>query len=297
MATAIPFNEKPDFTPGTPDRLSPLVRRVIARNPGPFTYTGTGTYIVGNGEVAIIDPGPADNAHIDALLLATEGEQISHILVTHTHVDHSPGCALLQQSCGAKTYGFGRHGLGRPERLDEFGADYNFTPDVLLASDETVNASGWTLQALHTPGHAANHLSFYLSQENALFCGDAVMGWSTTVIAPPDGSMREYMATLELLMQRQDEIYYPTHGSPVVNPQAYLAALYQHRVDREQQVLKYVERGVNTIDRMVPEIYTELDPVLYPAAAMSLFATVECLAQQGRLTSISITREAEYFLS
>jgi len=297
LAPAIPFNEKPEFTVGIPDRLSPLVRRVIARNPGPFTYTGTGTYIVGNGDVAIIDPGPADSAHIDAVLAAIEGEHVSHILVTHTHVDHSPGCALLQSACDAKTFGFGPHGLGRTEQLEEFGADYDFTPDVLLTNSESLAGQDWTLQALHTPGHAANHLSFYLPQENALFCGDAVMGWSTTIVAPPDGNMKEYMETLELLMKRQDDIYYPTHGSPVMNPQEFLVALHQHRVDREQQALACIERGVNTIDRMVPEIYTDLDPALHPAAAMSLFATVECLAQQGRLTAESITLEAEYYPS
>ena len=297
MATTIAFNEKPVFTAGVPDRLSPLVRRIIANNPGPFTYTGTGTYIVGNGEVAIIDPGPADSKHIDAILSATDGERISHILVTHTHSDHSPGCGLLQRLCDAKTYGYGRHGLGRSGQADEFGADYDFTPDVLLADNELVTSNDWSLQAVFTPGHAANHLSFYLPQENALFCGDAVMGWSTTIVAPPDGSMKDYMETLDLLMQRHDDLYYPTHGSPVRNPQEYLQALYQHRVEREQQALDCIERGVNTIEQMVPEIYTELAPSLYPAAAMSLFATVECLAQQGRLTAESITMTAEYSLS
>lgn len=294
MATDIPFNQKPDFTVGIADRLSPLVRRVIANNPGSFTFTGTGTYIIGNGEVAVVDPGPADAAHIEAILAATEGETITHILVTHTHIDHSPGCVLLQNSCEAKTWAYGSHGLGRPRSDDEFGADYNFKPDVIVTDRQSIEGANWSLQCLHTPGHAANHLSFYLAQENALFCGDAVMGWSTTIVAPPDGSMKEYMDTLALLMQRDDKIFYPTHGAPVTNPQEYLVALHQHRVEREQQALSCIESGVDTIADMVPVIYSELDPAMHPAAAMSLFATVECLALQGRLSADSITPSARY---
>ena len=294
MATEIPFNQKPEFTVGVADVLSPRVRRVIADNPGPFTFTGTGTYIIGAGDVAVIDPGPSDPAHIKAILAATEGESISHILVTHTHTDHSPGCGLLQQHCNAQTFAYGSHGLGRPRSDVEFGADYDFKPDVLVTDGQVIEGTEWSLQCLHTPGHAANHLSFYLAQENALFCGDAVMGWSTTIVSPPDGSMKDYMDTLTRLMQRDDQIFYPTHGAPVTNPQEFLAALHQHRVGREEQALACIERGVDTIADMVPVIYSELDPAMYPAAAMSLFATIECLALQGRLTAESITSTARY---
>lgn len=294
MATEIPFNRKPEFTAGVADKLSPRVKRVIANNPGPFTFTGTGTYIVGTGDVAVIDPGPADAEHINAILAATEGETISHILVTHTHIDHSPGCALLLDHCDAQTWGYGPHGLGRAKTEDEFGADTNFNPDVTVTDGQSIAGTNWTLQCLHTPGHAANHLSFYLPEENALFCGDAVMGWSTTIVSPPDGSMKDYMETLALLMRRKDEIFYPTHGSPVTNPQQYLQALLQHRIEREQQAISCIENGVNKIADMVPVIYTELDPAMYPAAARSLFATIECLVQQGRLMADSITDSASY---
>jgi len=162
---------------------------VIAENPGPFTFYGTGTYIVGRGQVAVIDPGPADQQHIDAILAATQGEVISHIFVTHTHVDHSPGCALLQQHVNAKTYAYACHGK-----------------------------EDWSLTGVFTPGHAANHMGFYLPQERALFCGDAVMGWSTTIVSPPDGNMVAYMHTLDRLLARDDDIYYPTHGAPIPNP-------------------------------------------------------------------------------
>ena len=294
MAIKIPFNEKPVFTVGAVDRLSGSVRRIIADNGGSFTYTGTGTYIVGNGSVAVIDPGPADSSHIDSILRATKRETISHILVTHTHIDHSPGCALLQSRCDAKTWAYGPHGLGRPRTADEFGADYSFTPDEVVIDGQTITGEDWALQCVFTPGHAANHLSFYFAPENALFCGDAVMGWSTTIVSPPDGSMKDYMDTLTRLMQRDDEIFYPTHGSPITNPQEYLIALHAHRKEREQQALHCIASGVNTIEKMVPVIYKDLDSAMYPAAARSLFATIECLALQGRLCSESITPDAHY---
>lgn len=297
VAIEIPFNKEPEFTHGIADNLSPLVRRVIANNPGPFTYTGTGTYVIGTGKVAVIDPGPADTTHIEAILAAVEGETISHILVTHTHIDHSPGCRLLQKKCDAQTWAYGSHGLGKPRNDAEFGADYDFKPDVIVTDGQTIEGADWSLRCVHTPGHAANHLSFWLKQENALFCGDAVMGWSTTIVSPPDGNMKDYMDTLALLKARDDKIFYPTHGSPVTNPQEYLKALYQHRVEREEQALACIARGVDTIADMVPIIYSELDTAMHPAAAMSLFATVECLALQGRLTADSITPTARYKIS
>ena len=283
MAVEIPFQKHLEFEYGRVDQLSPLVRRVIASNPGPFTFHGTGTYIVGRGQVAVIDPGPADSGHIDAILEATRGETITHIPVTHTHVDHSPGCALLQQHTGARTYAYDKHGAGRPPDESDFGADWQFEPDVKLADGETLKSDNWSLSAIYSPGHAANHLSFYLAEERALFCGDAVMGWSTTIVSPPDGNMVDYMQTLDRLLVRDDSIYYPTHGAPVTSPQSYVQALYDHRLEREQQVIDCVNAGVHTIDAMLPVIYNELDPAMYPAAARSLLATIECLVAKKQL--------------
>ncbi len=289
MAVDIPFQKHFDFEYGKVDRLSPLVRRVIANNPGSFTFTGTGTYIIGSGKVALIDPGPADQKHIDAILAATKDEEITHIFVTHTHTDHSPGCALLQQHTAAKTYAYSKHGSGREVDDAEFGADREFTPDVLLADGEDIHAEDWSLSAIFTPGHAANHLSFYLQQERALFCGDAVMGWSTTIVSPPDGSMVDYMKTLDRLLARllnaEDDIYYPTHGAPITSPLPYVQALYQHRLEREHQVLDCVKVGRHTLEDMLPVVYSELDPSMYPAARRSLLATVECLIAKQQLTA------------
>lgn len=283
MAVNIPFVKELEFEYGKADQLSPLVRRVIANNPSAFTFYGTGTYIVGHGNVAVIDPGPADQSHIDAILAATSSESITHILVTHTHVDHSPGCALLRPHTDAKTYALGKHGLGRAQDESEFGADWHFEPDELLSDGETVGSDDWSLTGVFTPGHAANHLSFYLSQERALFCGDAVMGWSTTIVSPPDGNMVAYMETLDRLLARDDDIYYPTHGAPISSPNEYVQALYEHRLEREQQIVDCIESGLHTVDAMLPVVYSELDPSMYPAAARSLLATVECLIARERL--------------
>jgi len=254
MTVDIPFQKHLEFEYGRVDQLSPLVRRVIANNPSAFTFYGTGTYIVGCNKVAIIDPGPADSDHINAILKATRGETITHILVTHTHLDHSPGCVLLQKHTDAKTYAFGK-----------------------------LESESWSLTSVFSPGHAANHLSFYLPLERALFCGDAVMGWSTTIVSPPDGNMVDYMHTLDRLLARDDDIYYPTHGAPITAPANYVQALYDHRLEREQQVIDCVAAGVHSINSMLPVVYSELDPAMYPAAARSLLATIECLVAKRRL--------------
>ena len=283
MAVDIPFQKHLEFEYGEVDQLSPKVRRVVANNPSRFTFYGTGTYIVGSGKVAIIDPGPSDPAHIDAILKATNGETITHILVTHTHLDHSPGCGLLQQHTDANTYAFGKHGLGRAEDESDFGADWLFDPDEKLADGETIDSENWSLTAVYSPGHATNHLSFYLSSERALFCGDAVMGWSTTIVSPPDGNMVDYMQTLDRLLARDDNIYYPTHGAPIASPHNYVQALYDHRLEREQQVIECVASGLYSVKAMLPVVYSELDPEMYPAAARSLLATIECLLAKKRL--------------
>jgi len=283
MTVDIPFQKHLEFEYGRVDQLSPLVRRVIANNPSAFTFYGTGTYIVGRNKVAIIDPGPADSDHIDAILKATRGETITHILVTHTHLDHSPGCVLLQKHTDAKTYAFGKHGLGRTRDESDFGADWQFVPDEKLADGQILESESWSLTSVFSPGHAANHLSFYLPLERALFCGDAVMGWSTTIVSPPDGNMVDYMHTLDRLLARDDDIYYPTHGAPITAPANYVQALYDHRLEREQQVIDCVAAGVHSVNSMLPVVYSELDPAMYPAAARSLLATIECLVAKRRL--------------
>ena len=237
MPPDIPFVRDLEVTYGRVERISPLIRRVVARNPSPFTYTGTGTYIVGHGEVAVIDPGPLQDDHVAALLAALAGERVSHILVTHTHSDHSPAATPLKDATGAPTYGFGPHGSGRPDpdvRVEEYG-DRAFRPDHQLRDGAAIMGEGWRLEALHTPGHTSNHLCFALAQERALFSGDHVMGWSTSVISPPDGDMQAYMRSLKRLLERDDAIYRPTHGPPITEPRRHVEALIAHREKREAE--------------------------------------------------------------
>ena len=281
----MPFNRELDFEYGRVQRLSPLVRRVIAHNPGPYTFHGTGTYLVGNGDVAVIDPGPAQPAHVAAILEATDGERISHLLVTHTHRDHSPACAALQAATGAPTLGFGPHPRHEGWRQVEEGADYAFEPDLPLRDGERVlvREAGWTLGAIHTPGHTSNHLCFALAEEQALFCGDHVMGWSTSVIAPPDGHMGDYLASLRRLRGRGERIYYPTHGAPIDDPQSLLAAYLAHRERREREVLACLAGGPQVIPEMVHSMYPGLDRRLLPAAGCSVLAHLLLLIEQRRV--------------
>ena len=281
----IPFVRQMDFSYGEADQVSPLIRRVIADNPGPFTFTGTGTYLVGAGEVAVIDPGPDDPAHLEALMRAIEGERVTAILTTHTHQDHSPLAAALAEATGAKV-----HGLPAPRveesaiRLDE-GQDAGFRPDVLVADGDRISGPGWTLQALATPGHASNHLCYALLEEKALFSGDHVMGWSTTVVSPPDGDMADYLASLDRIAAHGFLALWPTHGPPVLEPAPFLAAYKAHRLEREDQILAEVARGRTRIPEMVREIYADVDPRLHPAAAHSVLAHLIKLAREGRVRS------------
>ena len=220
MPSDIPYVRDLTFYYGVVDQVSPLIRRVIARNPSPFTFYGTGTYIVGRGEVAVIDPGPLLHDHVLALEAALAGERVSHILITHTHSDHSPAAAPLKAATGAPTYGFGPHGSGRPEadvRVEEDG-DRDFRPDHEIRDGAVLEGPGWRLEAVHTPGHTSNHLCFALAEERALFTGDHVMGWSTSVISPPDGDMQAYLRALRRLLERDDATYWPTHGPPITQP-------------------------------------------------------------------------------
>jgi len=233
--------------------------------------------------VAVMDPGPDMPEHIDAVLAALEpGETVSHILITHTHNDHSPGAAPLQQRTGAKTYGFGPHGSGRPEGMVEEGGDRNFHPDVRLRDGDVVSGPGWTIEAIHTPGHCSNHLCYRLREERALFTGDHVMGWSTTVVSPPDGDMQAYMRSLGRLIAAEDAILWPTHGPPITDPQPFLKAYLAHRVDREKQVLEVLAGGPKTISDLVDVLYATLDKRLIPAARRNILAHLIALVETAR---------------
>jgi len=284
--TSISFNREHDVEYGACEQLSPLIRRVTANNPSPFTFKGTGTYIIGHGGVAVIDPGPDDDAHLQALMAALEGERVSHILVTHTHSDHSELVPKFKAATGAAVYAYATHtkNEGTIEsgnvELDASG-DHGFEPDVELGHGDMIEGPDWRFEAVFTPGHMSNHMSFALPQEKALFAGDHVMAWSTSVVAPPDGSMADYLASLRLLLTRDDEIYWPTHGGPVRNPQPYVEAFIEHRLAREHAILERLAAGDETIADMVPKIYQGLDLKLYPAASMSMLAHLVHLIEKG----------------
>ena len=256
--------------------ITPQLRRVVARNPSSFTFHGTGTYIVGHERVAVIDPGPRGEAHVQAIASGLVDEQVTHILVTHTHLDHSPAAALLQTLTGAKTYGFGPHGSGRILQGSdvEEGADWGFTPDVTVRDRDVLEGDGWSFECVHTPGHTSNHVCFQHRETRALFSGDHVMGWSTTIVAPPDGDMTEYLASLRLLLEREDEVYWPTHGPCIEEPQRYVASLIAHRRERERQILDCLARGIDQIEAMVPGMYPHLAKDMHGAAAIQILSAL-----------------------
>lgn len=290
MSVKIPYRREMEFEYGAVEWLSPMIRRVVAHNPSPFTFHGTGTYILGRGRVAVIDPGPELPEHVDALRQALAGEEISHVLVTHCHLDHSPACRSLREFTDAPTYAYGPHGAGRaPSPLDsidapvEEGADTDFAPDHEVRHGDVLRGDDWSVECVYTPGHTSNHMCFQLREEKTLFTGDHVMGWSTTVISPPDGDMQAYMNSLQLLLDRDDVRYWPTHGPCIDNPQEFVAAYIAHRREREQQILDCIASGVHYIKDMVPKMYAEYPEFMYPAAARSVFAAVLYLTQQGQL--------------
>ncbi|WP_293801985.1 MBL fold metallo-hydrolase [uncultured Bosea sp.] len=286
MSDEIEFDRSATTEAGTVAPLSPQVRRIIAGNSGPMTFTGTCSYIVGRGTVAIIDPGPDDPAHIERLLAAVRGETVSHIVVTHTHRDHSPAVPALKAATGAMVVGCGPHrpsrqlGPGEGRVLDA-AADTDFVPDCAMRDGDVVSGPGWSLAAVETPGHTANHLAFTLAEEETLFSGDHVMAWSTSVVAPPDGSMAAYMASIEKLRGLEHARYWPGHGGPVTEPQRFLRGLVQHRRLREAAILNRLGAGDETIAAMVPVIYQGLAPALHGAAALSVLAQLEDLVARG----------------
>ena len=297
MGVKIPFKRELEFEYGSVDEVEPGIRRVIANNPSPFTLYGTGTYILGTGSVAVIDPGPADPAHIQAILDALEGETISHVFVTHTHMDHSPGCALLRDHTDAPTYAFGPHGAGKLEEgvPVEEGGDMEFRPDVLVSHGDVIEGGNWSVECVYTPGHTSNHMCFQLRESRALFTGDHVMGWSTSIISPPDGDMMAYMVSLELLLEREDRVYWPTHGPAITDPHTHVRAFIDHRKERADQIMACVEQGVSIIKDMVPIMYRDTPEFMYPAAARSTLAAIEYLVKRGALNaSDGISLESSY---
>jgi glyoxylase-like metal-dependent hydrolase (beta-lactamase superfamily II) len=286
MAVEIPFRREFSFEYGRLERVAPGIRRIVARNPSPFTFRGTGTYVVGDGEVAVIDPGPDLDEHVAALLDGLSGERVTHILITHTHNDHSPAAAALKTATGAPTYGFGPHAGGkRGDPAVEEGGDWDFVPDVTVHDGDPIAGSGWRFEAVHTPGHTSNHLCFALPEQGILFSGDHVMGWSTSVIAPPDGEMSAYMASLDKLLGRPDAVYWPTHGPAITEPQAHVRAFVAHRREREAGILDCLAAGNERIDAIVDKLYVGLQPGLRRAAGRSVHAHLIDLAGRGIVES------------
>ena len=346
------LNTEHEVPYGEAQQVSPLVRRITANNPGKFTFRGTGTYIVGHGKVAIIDPGPDDEAHIQSLLQAVRGEEVTHILITHTHIDHSPATRAVKEATGATVYAFGSH-PGEPEEAasaslsdgnkssrqglksrswqseaigksnirenseqestdqeqpdednSEKSGDLEFSPDETIlhgdvinvgdhASSSTSDSANWTFECLHTPGHISNHICFAFQEEQALFTGDHIMGWSSTVIPPPHGNLADYLASLELLLPRNDKTYWPTHGPPIsLNPQTFAAALLQHRHDRTDQILACLAEGPKTIDQLVAVMYADKPKELHKPAAQSVKAHLIHLTETAQVQEQIPAQEA-----
>ncbi len=289
-----------DFVPriddaryGVAEQVSPLVRRVIAENPSKYTYRGTGTYIIGRGEVAVIDPGPILDSHRDAIENALVGERVRAILVTHCHSDHSPLARWLQEYSGAPTFAIGPHrGSGIDESDDggEEAIDRDFVPThAVHDGDVVVETDEFSLVAVSTPGHTSNHMCVSLIQERALFSGDHVMGWSTTVVSPPDGDMRDYVQSLRKLQLRRDEVLWPTHGGPITKPREYLAQYLQHRLDREAQILQCLTDRVKTVSEIVTILYADVQVELHKAAGRSVLSHLIKLIGDGRAEVVDAT--------
>ncbi|TWG94776.1 glyoxylase-like metal-dependent hydrolase (beta-lactamase superfamily II) [Mesorhizobium sp. J18] len=285
---AIEFDTHFEPAYGMAVEVAPGVRRMTANNPSPFTFHGTNTYLVGRETLAVIDPGPEDEAHYIALMKAIGGRPVSHIFVSHTHRDHSPLAARLKAETGAPVLAEGPHKAARPLRIGEINpldasADLDFHPDVALADNELTEGDGWALRAIHTPGHTANHLVFALEGTGILFSADHVMAWATSIVAPPDGAMSDYMASLDRLLERQDRLLLPGHGGPVANPQPFMRGLRTHRKMRERAILERLKAGDRTIPEMVRAIYRDTDPRLHGAAGLSVLAHLEDLVARGRV--------------
>ncbi|WP_424629660.1 MBL fold metallo-hydrolase [Bradyrhizobium sp. SYSU BS000235] len=278
----MPFNRDFPLAPGVVEEVVPGVRRVLCNNPSAFTFTGSVTYIVGRGNVAIIDPGPVNEDHARAVLDAVRGETVTHILLTHTHNDHSPGTARLKEATGATVYAEGPHRASRPAyasetRATESGGDWDFRPDVTLKDGDIIEGDGWRLEAVTTPGHTANHMAFAWPERKLMFIGDHVMGWSTSIVAPPDGSMVDYMASLEKLTHRDEQLYFSGHGPEIPDAVRFVKFLIRHRKAREASILHRLSKGQADIPTIVRASYIGLAPNLVGAAGYSVLAHLEDL--------------------
>jgi glyoxylase-like metal-dependent hydrolase (beta-lactamase superfamily II) len=286
MNEDIPFDRSFDLVPVVAKEIAPGIRALCAGNASPFTFKGTVTYIVGRGHVAIIDPGPDDTKHVSALLDAIRGETVDHIFVTHTHRDHSPAVPHIVKATGAKTYGEGPHRASRPLNIGELNpldasGDPDFRPDVALADGAVVSGKGFTIEAIATPGHTANHMAYALKEQNVMFSGDHVMGWSTSIVAPPDGAMSDYMNSLHKLTSRTEETYFPGHGNPIKDAPRFVRSYIRHREGREESILHRLGKGEADIPTLVRAIYIGIDPRLVGAAGLSVLAHLEDLVARG----------------
>ena len=277
----IPFTGTMDFEYGEIKQISPMVRRIVARNPSSFTYYGTNTYIVGHGKVSIIDPGPMLDEHTRALATALKGEEVEHIVVTHTHNDHSPGVKPLVNLVGGKTWG-AKLKFSSATKKKEKSIDWDYSPDQELINGTQISCNGCTLEAIYTPGHMSNHMCFSLKEENILFTGDNIMGWNTTIISPPDGNMRNYFESLDICLSRGEAQYWPAHGPKISNPKSFTRAYRTHRRMREGQILGCLENGLTSIQEVVAALYTHVPNKMHKAAERSVFAHMEHLVETGR---------------
>lgn len=285
---SIPFIKDFTFDYGVAEQLSPLIVRVIADNPGPFTYTGTGVYIVGAGDsVCVIDPGPTTPNHVTAIDKALEGKSVSHVLVTHHHIDHSPLAAPLAAKHGCNVYGYGTQPVapqGGEIRL-EAGDDLSFKPDFEIRDGHRFEGPDWTITAVHTPGHTSNHLCFALTEENTLFSGDHIMGWSTSVVSPPDGDMGDYLASLNRVLDMDFDIIRPTHGPAITEVRTFVQAYIDHRLAREAQIINAIDSGLTCIGDIVASLYKDVDKRLHPAAAHSVLSHLIHMRKTGRVVA------------
>jgi glyoxylase-like metal-dependent hydrolase (beta-lactamase superfamily II) len=299
MSAELAFNRSQDVDYGVAQEVAPGIRRIVASNPGPYTFLGTNSYVVGKGEVAVIDPGPADERHLKAIAAAIKGERLAYILVTHSHRDHCDGARGLQALAGGKIAAFGptgtKRGAGTPGLGDAF-VDPCFVPDRKLADGDTVRGNNFALDVLHMPGHAPDHLCFALVGKRTVFTGDHVMGWNTTVIAPPEGNLADFLASLERLMQRHDKMFLPAHGGRIQTPQRVVRAYIMHRKWREQTILACLDEGICTIPRIVERLYGALDAGLKDAAALSVLAHLDYLIEREMVAGdgASDLRNASY---